>query len=91
MADDTKKHRAFVAELMWSKPVTALPGIGEKKLGKNLRTQGFTRASAVLGHFVQMGRDPEKFKKWLKDDIRAKIHQADLCTRALVEWCDAFL
>ncbi|XP_061601339.1 barrier-to-autointegration factor-like protein [Cololabis saira] len=90
MPDDTRKHRDFVREPIEDKPVTALPGIGEV-LGEKLVKKGFTKASALLGHFVQMGRDPEKFKAWLKETSGANDYQADLCTRALVEWCETFL
>ncbi|XP_061600807.1 barrier-to-autointegration factor-like protein [Cololabis saira] len=86
MADTTEEYRDFVAEPMEDKPVTALPGIGEE-LGKKLRTRGFTRASAVLGHYLQMRGELDRFKDWLKNAIHADNHQADLCTRALEEWC----
>ncbi|XP_061602022.1 uncharacterized protein LOC133464070 [Cololabis saira] len=85
MADTTEKHRAFVTEPIGEKPVTALPGIGET-LGQKLTAQGFDKASAVLDQFMQMKRDTEMFKTWLKDTTGANAYQADCCAQALKDW-----
>ncbi|XP_037638136.1 barrier-to-autointegration factor B-like isoform X1 [Sebastes umbrosus] len=83
----TLKHRLFVSEPMGNKSVRCLPGIGESRASK-LEQQDFNRADAVLGQFLRLNRDRQRFTNWLKDASGANIRQAGLCYDCLGEWCD---
>ena len=68
--------------------MTSLPGIGPV-FGRLLREAGFTKAEAVLGQFLVLGRDEKTFKTWLKGlctTMNAK-HQNE-CYEALKQWCE---
>ncbi|XP_061602023.1 barrier-to-autointegration factor-like protein [Cololabis saira] len=86
MATTDKEYRVFVREPMGDKPVTDLPGI-EETLGRRLQERGFYNAYKVLGQFVWLRRDTDRFTTWLKKAIGATSEQADLCARALEDWC----
>ncbi|XP_054654705.1 barrier-to-autointegration factor-like protein [Dunckerocampus dactyliophorus] len=86
----SRKHKDFVEEPMGEKAVTALPGIGPT-LGASLSQQGFDKASLLLGQFLLLKEDTDKFADWLKDVCGASARQAAPCSQCLKEWCDAFL
>ena len=70
--------------------MTSLPGIGEK-LGKRLRDSGFKKAEAVLGKYLQLDKNEQNFKEWLKDSCGAKDAERDACCQCLQEWCQAHI
>ncbi|PAA60939.1 hypothetical protein BOX15_Mlig008576g6 [Macrostomum lignano] len=86
----SQKHKNFVAEPMGDKPVTELPGIGEK-LGQRLVDHGCDKAYVVLGQFLVVKKDEEMFTDWLKDQSGANAKQAGDCFKALTEWSQSFL
>ncbi|XP_067680477.1 barrier-to-autointegration factor-like [Haliotis asinina] len=86
----TQKHRDFVSEPMGQKPVTDLPGIG-RSLGDELREAGFPKARNVLGKFLEMNQDRNRFKRWLQSKCRANESQAQACYMALKTWCDSHI
>lgn len=90
MSSTSQKHRNFVAEPMSKKSVKELAGIGET-LGKRLEDKGFDKASTVLGQFLILKKDEDKFKDWLKDTTNANNKQASDCYKCLNEWSDEFL
>uniref|UniRef100_A0A6M2DF72 Barrier-to-autointegration factor-like protein n=1 Tax=Xenopsylla cheopis TaxID=163159 RepID=A0A6M2DF72_XENCH len=86
----TQKHRNFVSEPMGNKLVTDLAGIGPT-LGKRLADKGYYKASTVLGKFLALDKDEDKFKPWLKSVCGANSKQAGDCYHCLSEWCNIFL
>ncbi|XP_046561943.1 barrier-to-autointegration factor-like [Haliotis rubra] len=84
------KNRDFMSEPMGDKLATSLPGIGEV-LGERLREAGFRRAYHVLGKFLMLSKDADRFKAWLKDTFKANVDQAGQCYNCLRAWCDAHL
>ena len=89
-SDTTQKHRNFVQEPMENKSVTALAGIGDT-LGKRLSRLGYDKAYSVLGQFLQLQKNEEKFVNWMKTKAGANSKQALDCFHCLSEWCDNFL
>ncbi|XP_076024295.1 barrier-to-autointegration factor-like [Genypterus blacodes] len=85
MSSTSKKHKHFVSEPMGEKPVTELAGIGEV-LGGRLARRGFGKADAVFGQFLLMGRDEQKFGRWLKDISGANSKHRRDCHGCLQEW-----
>ncbi|XP_074503364.1 barrier-to-autointegration factor-like [Sebastes fasciatus] len=90
MSSTSQKHREFVKEPMENKSVAFLPGIG-KTLGRRLEQQGFDKAMVVLGQFLVLNEDRERFTEWLKDTSGANSRQAGSCDQCLREWHDAFI
>ena len=68
----SQKHRSFVAEPMGKKPVTDLAGIGPV-LGKRLESKGFDKASVVLGQFLLLKKNKDRFVVWLKVEMRREL------------------
>jgi len=85
----SKKHQDFMADPSGNKPATALPGIGDK-LGERLKNNaGFDFAYLVLGQYLLLRKDEEKFKSWLgQDEYRANAEQQTECFNLIKEWCD---
>ncbi|XP_074593796.1 barrier to autointegration factor [Brevipalpus obovatus] len=90
MSTTSQKHQHFVSEPMGDKPVTDLAGIGEK-IGQRLSDGGFDKAYVVLGQFLVLQKDRERFTLWLKELGQCNIKQANDCFQCLSEWCDQFL
>ncbi|XP_071370853.1 barrier-to-autointegration factor-like [Centroberyx affinis] len=88
MSTTSQKHRDFVKEPIGDKAVTALPGIGDV-VGGRLEKEGFDKAYMVLGQFLVLRKDPEKFSDWLKKTRGVDKVRARSCTKCLMEWCDA--
>ena len=55
---------------MGEKPVTDLAGIGDV-LGKRLESKGFDKAYVMLGQFLLMKKNKEKFLKWMKVKMKS--------------------
>ena len=68
----SEKHRSFVAEPMGKKPVSDLAGIGQV-LGKRLESKGFDKASVVLGQFLLLKKNKDRFVVWLKVEMRREL------------------
>lgn len=90
MATISQKHRNFIAEPMGNKSVTELAGIGPV-LGARLSSKGYSRAHAVLGQFLILRRNRERFKDWLYQICNANEQQQKACYMCIKAWCDAFL
>ncbi|XP_062409170.1 barrier-to-autointegration factor-like [Sardina pilchardus] len=90
MSSTSQKHKEFVAEPMGEKSVNALAGIGEI-LGKRLNEKTVDKAYQVLGKFLFLKKDEERFHDWLKDTCGANSKQQGDCYGCLREWCDSFL
>ncbi|BFZ15527.1 hypothetical protein BsWGS_18566 [Bradybaena similaris] len=90
MSTTSKKHQSFVSGPMGEKSVNELAGIGDA-LGKRLSEKGINKAYSVLGHFLILEKDQDKFKKWLHDNCNANSQQQEDCYNCLKEWCDSFL
>ena len=88
--EHSQKHQNFVAAPMRQKAVTELAGIGDV-LGERLRKEGFGKAYHVLGKFLLLDMDEEKFKAWLGSTCYANPKQQSECYHCLVDWCQAFL
>ena len=86
----SQKHRNFVAEPMGEKPVTDLAGIGEV-LGKRLESKEIDKAYEILGHFLKLKKNKNKFVQWMKDLVNANAKQSGDCYQCLQDWCDQFL
>merc|ERR1712167_282919 len=71
--------QAFIEEQsLADKPVTGLPGIGER-LGGRLEENGFDRAYQVLGMFLSLKCDEDSFKEWLNAKCNANSAQQQGC------------
>ncbi|XP_062545410.1 barrier-to-autointegration factor-like [Armigeres subalbatus] len=90
MSSTSQKHKNFVAEPMGQKPVTDLAGVGDV-LGQRLNAAGYGQASAVLGQFLVMKRDPVPFNNWMKNTTGANSKQSADCYQCLNNWCEEFL
>ncbi|KAF6209938.1 hypothetical protein GE061_015692 [Apolygus lucorum] len=58
------KQQRFENEPYGNKPVTAIPGIGDKAAEK-LKGAGITKASQLIGHLLVLDEDKEKFINFL--------------------------
>ena len=90
MSSTTVKHQNFIQEPMGEKEVTKLAGIGTA-FGEELVNRGFDKAYVVLGQFLVLKKDEEKFIDWLEDLIGADRRNSSACYNCLQAWSDAFL
>ncbi|XP_077497231.1 barrier-to-autointegration factor-like [Amblyomma americanum] len=90
MSSTSKKHRSFTSEPMGNKSVTDLAGIGDS-LGGRLRDQGFMRADNVVGQYLLMRRNEDRFTSWLSNASGANRRQARDCYRCVDDWCQNFM
>ncbi|XP_070183091.1 barrier-to-autointegration factor-like [Littorina saxatilis] len=86
--DITQKHRDFAAGPMGKKLVTDLAGIGPI-LGAKLRDKGFKYAYNVVGQYLVLNKNEEKFKDWLCKKCPADAGQQNDCFNCVKGWCDA--
>jgi hypothetical protein len=70
MSSPTQTHVDFVKQPMGQKVVTKLAGVGPV-LGERLAKAGFDKARVVLGKFLILKEDEEKFKRWFKETTKA--------------------
>lgn len=75
---------------MGGKAVTELAGVGDT-LGKRLEDRGYAKSSAVLGQYLAMNKDEQKFGSWMKDTCGANTKQSSDCYKSLSEWSNSFL
>ncbi|XP_062381937.1 barrier-to-autointegration factor-like [Sardina pilchardus] len=87
MSSTSKKHQAFCSEPMKGKPVTAVPGIGRVS-GGQLQSQGYHKATDVLGKYLTVNENRNDFQGWLKDDGGANSKQQGDAYKAMREWSD---
>jgi hypothetical protein len=105
MSSPTQTHVDFVKEPIGQKVVTKLAGVGPV-LGERLAKAGFDKARVVLGKFLILKEDEEKFKRWFKETTKANDMEttgandkttganeahAAACYNCLKEWCKAHL
>ena len=89
-ATTSKKHRSFTSEPISDKGVKSVPGIGVV-YGERLKDAGFETAQSLLDEFLDLQRDEESFKQWLKDTCGANAKSQNECYFALDEWCNQYL
>ena len=77
----------FFTEPLGDKPVTDLLGPANKAFASILENKGFTMAKEMLGVFLMLEKDQEKFKIWLKCTCGATDNLQNLCSFRLAEWC----
>ncbi|XP_041938395.1 barrier-to-autointegration factor-like [Alosa sapidissima] len=87
MSSTSKKHQSFCNESMKGKPVTAVPGIGPVR-GGQLQTQGYHKATDVLGKYLTVNENRNQFQGWLRDESGANAKQQGDCYKAMREWSD---
>ena len=75
---------------MGLKSVRCLPGIGPV-MGRRLQDKNFGQADMVLGQFLTMGKDHDKFGQWLAETCQANARHQRLCSNALQDWCNHHL
>lgn len=90
MSSTSQKHRNFVQEPMGEKTVSAVAGIGYV-LGGRLTDRGFDKAYVILGQYLVLKKDKQRFKDWLKETCGANAKQQEDCYQCLKGWCDNFL
>jgi len=61
-------HEYFLSTPLQDIPVDQVPGVGDKTLPK-LHKSDIWSAEALFGYFLLVGRNEERFRQWLKDDI----------------------
>ena len=78
----TKKKQDFMSTPMKDKPVSAVPGIGEKTAEK-MKKDGIIRAKNLYGHYLI--KPAEEFKQFIKNyDCDARIQRE--AYEALKSW-----
>ncbi|CAD7078752.1 unnamed protein product [Hermetia illucens] len=60
-------------------------------IGKRLTDAGFDRASTLLGQYLILKRNRDKFDKWFKEVCDASTRETDSCFDSLDQWCLRFL
>lgn len=89
MSTTTQKHKDFVNGPLSGKSVKKLAGIGPV-LGGRLEEKGFDKAYVVLGQFLVLKKDKQKFMDWLKETCGADMKERSDCYNCLKEWCDQY-
>ncbi|XP_070180452.1 uncharacterized protein [Littorina saxatilis] len=79
------KYKTFVDGPIQDKPLTALPGVGEK-LAARLTNADIPDAKALLGGFLRVQGDETRFFEWMREKCAANRRQADECYACLKEW-----
>jgi len=90
MISITKKHKTFVSEPIGHKKVHHLPGIG-KTLQARMEAKQFGTVMHILGMFLLMEMDREKFLTWMNDQFEARPKDSVMCYNALHVWCLEFI
>ncbi|XP_063076824.1 barrier-to-autointegration factor-like [Engraulis encrasicolus] len=87
MSSTSKKHQAFCSEPMKGKPVTAVPGIG-KVTGSQLKAQGYSKATDVLGKYLTVNENRNQFQGWMENTTTANAGHQGAAYNAMREWSD---
>ena len=82
----SQKHIEFISGPLGNKSVSAVPGIGDK-LAAALKRKGIDLACVLVGQFLYLRRNEEKFKEWLIENCPANDKQQNDCCAAVKEWC----
>ena len=84
---DTQKHEDFVSEPMRDKSVIKIPGIGPAAAGHMTR-MGYSKAYKVLGQFLVLEKNEEKFCDWLMGVSGGNAGNKKACYNALKIFCE---
>ena len=84
-ASISQKHKSFTSSQdMESRPIKALPGIGEV-IGRRLADAGYTMANQVYYQFISLNYDKDNFERWLRY-FGANAKQANDCYQCIYDW-----
>lgn len=86
----TKKHQLFVSEPLGEKSIDVLPGVG-KTLTQRFVANNLTKAQHIVGAFLLLDQDREKFIPWFKQECGGNERHANMCFNALQQWCIEFI
>uniref|UniRef100_A0A8C5CLI7 Barrier-to-autointegration factor n=2 Tax=Gadus morhua TaxID=8049 RepID=A0A8C5CLI7_GADMO len=81
------KHADLMSEPLGRKRVDALPGIGNA-LARRLEAEGYDKVFQVVGQYMVLGKDEERFNRWLHDACGANRKQQYDCHKAINGWYD---
>ena len=89
MADRAQSQKTidFVGGPLGNKSVREVPGIGDR-LAAELERKGIDLACMLVGQFLYLKRNEEKFKQWLIEQCPANEKQKTDCFRAIKQWCE---
>ena len=84
MVYDTLKHKNFMADPLRETELEDVPGVGDVLL-KKLEEANIDTAEKLMGHFLVMGRDEDRFKTWLVDVCKIRDKDAVKVVEHLAE------
>lgn len=87
---DSPKKTRFLSESLGNKEVVEIPGI-DMKSSEKLISNGYDKASVVIGQFLILRKDKELFTDWLYQTCQLSYVQQMECYQSLVEWCKLFI
>lgn len=86
----TKKHKLFVSEPLGQKSIDVLPGVG-KTLTQRFLASNITKAHHVVGAFLLLDMQRDKFLSWFKQECGGNERHANMCFDAIQQWCIQFI
>mmetsp|Transcript_16984 Transcript_16984/g.37954 ORF Transcript_16984/g.37954 Transcript_16984/m.37954 type:complete len:93 (-) Transcript_16984:70-348(-) len=87
MATTTMKAQNFQATPLIDVKLKEVPGVGPKLLEK-LEEANIDTAEKLMGHFLVMGRDTDRFKTWLEDVCEIRGQDGAKVVEPLAEKAD---
>ena len=62
-----------------------MPGVGPETAKLLKKNKEITNGEQLFGFFLYLGRDEERFKKWLKDECEVRVQEANRIYEALAK------
>jgi hypothetical protein len=82
MGETTKKFNDFMSRPLQDCDIKNVPGVGPVALGK-LKNANIDTAEKLVGHFLLLGRDPDKMTNWLQEVCDIRVQEGTKISDAL--------
>ena len=74
--------QVYIKKAIQDVAIQEVPGVGPET-AKLLKNKEITNGEQLFGFFLYLGRDEERFKKWLKDECEVRVQEANRIYEAL--------
>ena len=75
--------QVYIKKAIQDVAILEVPGVGPETAKLLKKNKEITNGEQLFGFFLYLGRDEERFKKWLKDECEVRVQEANRIYEAL--------